>query len=137
MKVRLIVLLVLVDGAMLRHKWASSTGVIPRPHRKPTWSNACVLFRYKDICCSFSIIIRQYVDINCLIVVLRGGPRGRPLFSSGRLSADDDDDDETASLAEWSQVRLPRGLGYDSRVSTGGADRLPSGDPSACLPPIP
>uniref|UniRef100_A0A2H1VEP2 SFRICE_036641 n=1 Tax=Spodoptera frugiperda TaxID=7108 RepID=A0A2H1VEP2_SPOFR len=28
------------------------------------------------------------------LVVLRGGPRGRPLFSSGRLSADDDDDDK-------------------------------------------
>uniref|UniRef100_A0A2H1W4K9 SFRICE_006750 n=1 Tax=Spodoptera frugiperda TaxID=7108 RepID=A0A2H1W4K9_SPOFR len=28
------------------------------------------------------------------LVVLRGGLRGRPLFSSGRLSADDDDDDD-------------------------------------------
>ena len=35
---------------MLRHKWAvaswaGSTGVIPRPHRKPAWNNAFVVFR--------------------------------------------------------------------------------------------
>uniref|UniRef100_A0A2H1VA36 SFRICE_004529 n=1 Tax=Spodoptera frugiperda TaxID=7108 RepID=A0A2H1VA36_SPOFR len=28
---------------VFRHEWADSTGVIPRPHRKPTRNNACVL----------------------------------------------------------------------------------------------
>ena len=30
---------------MLRHEWAGSPGVIPRPHRKPAGNNACVVFR--------------------------------------------------------------------------------------------
>uniref|UniRef100_A0A2H1X253 SFRICE_016472 n=1 Tax=Spodoptera frugiperda TaxID=7108 RepID=A0A2H1X253_SPOFR len=31
--------------AMLRHEWAGSTAVIPRPHIKPTLDNACFVFR--------------------------------------------------------------------------------------------
>uniref|UniRef100_A0A2H1V3K9 SFRICE_021905 n=1 Tax=Spodoptera frugiperda TaxID=7108 RepID=A0A2H1V3K9_SPOFR len=31
--------------AMFQHEWVGSTGLITRPHRKPTWNNACVLFR--------------------------------------------------------------------------------------------
>ncbi|CAH1647252.1 unnamed protein product [Spodoptera littoralis] len=30
---------------MHRHEWAGSTGVIPRPHRKPTSNNTFVVFR--------------------------------------------------------------------------------------------
>lgn len=33
----------------LRHEWTGSAGVIPRPHRKPVFNNACTVFTERVI----------------------------------------------------------------------------------------